>query len=326
MRSFLLAAFLLIPHATFAASFDCAKASSAEEKTICRNPALGKLDEQLAASYQQALKQLAPPWDARLRQTQREWLKNRVADADPKTLDKALADAMQARIKELDGAVRTSNGVQLLQLHYHFALPVDKTDIPSDSVWAAQKTVSQTVSPLFIINDIPGSKGFNQWVEKNFALPDPKTPATEESGNSLSPHFVSPEFLSLSNASWVYFLGAAHPMSGNTQYNYWLAKGRVLQAGDVFSGRDWQKIILARVHQHLKKEKMDDYADAKTVADYVLSPDCWAISPKGLTIVIAQDAILFHAAGQQEISIPWGAFLGMLKPEFRTVLGQNKAP
>jgi uncharacterized protein len=46
---------LCFPMLSCAASFDCAKASSATEKMICGDEAISKLDEQLASSYKLAL-------------------------------------------------------------------------------------------------------------------------------------------------------------------------------------------------------------------------------------------------------------------------------
>jgi len=59
-----------------AASFDCAKASSQVEKTICSDPELSKLDEELGATYEAALRN-APQTVAQLRREQRRWLKIR---------------------------------------------------------------------------------------------------------------------------------------------------------------------------------------------------------------------------------------------------------
>ena len=55
------------------ASFDCSKASTAVEGSICANPTLSVLDEQLAAAYKQAVN--ASPNPAALLDTQRAWLK-----------------------------------------------------------------------------------------------------------------------------------------------------------------------------------------------------------------------------------------------------------
>ncbi len=58
---------------TYAASFDCGKASTAVEGSICANPTLSALDEQLAAAYKQAV--AASPNPAAFLEGQRAWLK-----------------------------------------------------------------------------------------------------------------------------------------------------------------------------------------------------------------------------------------------------------
>lgn len=61
-----------------AASFDCAKAGTATEKAICRDPALSKQDEAVAAAFKAALT-LWPTgnWPTYIRTEQRNWLKDR---------------------------------------------------------------------------------------------------------------------------------------------------------------------------------------------------------------------------------------------------------
>jgi uncharacterized protein YecT (DUF1311 family) len=63
-----------------AASFDCLKAGTATEKAICRDPAVSKLDDQVAAAFKTA-QGLWPAgnWSAYIRNEQREWLKDRNA-------------------------------------------------------------------------------------------------------------------------------------------------------------------------------------------------------------------------------------------------------
>jgi len=66
-----------------AASFDCAKATTAIEKLICSNPALSKADEVMAAAYKKATLAAANLPAAEqddLKQDQLAWLKNRVAE------------------------------------------------------------------------------------------------------------------------------------------------------------------------------------------------------------------------------------------------------
>ena len=64
----------LLPLVTDAASFDCAQASHPVEQAICANPALSKMDEQLASTFRQA-RQLSIEGDNQLLEEQRSWLR-----------------------------------------------------------------------------------------------------------------------------------------------------------------------------------------------------------------------------------------------------------
>jgi len=64
-----------------AASFDCAKAASATEKAICADPALSRLDEQVAEAFKAAQGHWAAgDWRIFLRNEQRSWLRDRDAN------------------------------------------------------------------------------------------------------------------------------------------------------------------------------------------------------------------------------------------------------
>jgi len=82
----LLASLACAPAAS-AASFDCAKAGTPTEKAICRDPAVSKLDEDVAAAFKATLAFWpAGDWKAYILTEQRNWLKDRnsicKADAD----------------------------------------------------------------------------------------------------------------------------------------------------------------------------------------------------------------------------------------------------
>jgi uncharacterized protein YecT (DUF1311 family) len=70
--------FFAAPTATWAASFDCAKAGSPTEKAICKDAAVSKLDDQVAAAFKTA-QGLWPAgnWPVFIRNEQRWWLKDR---------------------------------------------------------------------------------------------------------------------------------------------------------------------------------------------------------------------------------------------------------
>src|SRR5438045_1794480 len=63
---------LLAPSPAAAASFDCKKAATITERTICADADLSKADEALASQYKEALAKSPQP--EALREGQREWL------------------------------------------------------------------------------------------------------------------------------------------------------------------------------------------------------------------------------------------------------------
>jgi uncharacterized protein YecT (DUF1311 family) len=78
-----------------AASFDCTKASSLMEKTICSNPELSKLDEDLAKIYSELMAQLKdePARQMELRNEQRKWIAdNKPGSRQEKEYFKALGN------------------------------------------------------------------------------------------------------------------------------------------------------------------------------------------------------------------------------------------
>jgi uncharacterized protein len=79
MSRYQLIIFLLIaalPRASFAASFDCAKAGTVQEKMICSDSALSALDDKLAHAYRSALSEATDTKAAEIQAQQKEWLRN----------------------------------------------------------------------------------------------------------------------------------------------------------------------------------------------------------------------------------------------------------
>ncbi|MBW9388957.1 lysozyme inhibitor LprI family protein [Enterobacter sp. EC_62] len=98
MKNILLASLLVASPVSFAASFDCQKASTEIEHKICDNERLSKLDEQLSATYSSALKANQENADT-LKTVQRQWVNMRGKLTD----DKALELAYLIQINGLNG-------------------------------------------------------------------------------------------------------------------------------------------------------------------------------------------------------------------------------
>lgn len=79
------------------ASFDCSKATTPTERTVCANPGLAATDRELDAAYTSALAYAAD--DRALRASQRDWLRDlQLCGEDPFCIEESYAD----RIAVLD--------------------------------------------------------------------------------------------------------------------------------------------------------------------------------------------------------------------------------
>jgi len=73
------------------ASFDCSKATTPTERTVCANPGLAATDRELDAAYKSAVANAAD--DRALRQSQREWLADlQLCGEDPFCIEESYAD------------------------------------------------------------------------------------------------------------------------------------------------------------------------------------------------------------------------------------------
>lgn len=81
-----------------AASFDCSKASTFVEKTICADTLLGKLDEALSDNYKMMLgSDIGKGAEQDLKATQKKWLKERNKCKD----NNCLIEAYRKRVDEI---------------------------------------------------------------------------------------------------------------------------------------------------------------------------------------------------------------------------------
>lgn len=89
----------------YAASFDCNKAKTYVEKTICDVPSIGKLDEELAVKYKSALGKFGEV----VKLEQRAWLKDLNTCSDAKCVHTAYV----GRISDLDILMKKDGNAQV---------------------------------------------------------------------------------------------------------------------------------------------------------------------------------------------------------------------
>ncbi|VXB19147.1 conserved exported hypothetical protein [Pseudomonas sp. 8AS] len=123
----------LLPLVADAASFDCAQASHPVERAICADPALSKMDEQLATTFRRA-RQLSIEGDNQLLEEQRSWLRETrqtcTAQADIAACARNRYDWRLEELASLPHAIENFPETAALQLneasaHFDFSLALD---------------------------------------------------------------------------------------------------------------------------------------------------------------------------------------------------------
>ena len=333
--------FLSIP--SHAASFDCAKAATPQEKAICATPDLSAADDEMAAAYKAWLAAAPGDWAAGIRDDQKSWLRLRTstcpADRGSFTIEDCLHQFYKERIDELGLRVRAFAGVTFVSR----AITLTKRDEPgSVPTWTSELTPGfgtfEATWPQ-VVSTAP------QWVAWNSAVvaaaiktaaPNAKPPARSwndlvepavDQAVTVTVDFFNGQLISASIVN-DYNGHGAHPTE-NSSWFYWLLdKQRELKAEDIFvpnSGWDtWMMQRLdAYLHKTLDSESQGDYQSwfpqgqaQKTLLGIVSNPEGWQLNGRGLTLVFQPYEVAGYARTPEPLTIPWSELKPYLQHGF----------
>lgn len=224
-----------------AASFDCAKAATDQEKAICADARLSKLDEDVAAAYRKQHGQLSPTATAEVRQDQRDWLlrlretcPGRFA---PPRLRDCLSEAYSGRLYMLQSGLQRIGGLTFFPRLLVLTAPDrDKLEPnPSDPGFGVGR-----FSWPEIDNPTPPQAAWNAAVRKQAArmtpdTDDPRQPLADFDPSTVADteidvfcrlKSVSEWVISLELQSGTFAHGAPHPVASTISFVWWLDRKR----------------------------------------------------------------------------------------------------
>jgi uncharacterized protein len=326
-----------------AASFDCTKAKTAQEKAICGTPALSAADDQMAAAYHAWLAAAQPAWAAGIRQNQLAWLRTRDASCPAGDANNPIASCLsgiyQERIEDLQQMVQHFAGVTFVSQSITLTAP----DPPgSEQIRAMEQT------PGFgtLVASWPqASSTAPQWTAWNSAIvsaviqvanADEETSAHDWNG------IVQPSVdrgltftVERANAQWVsgsildfYDGHGAHPTENSSDFYWMLGQQRALKPEDVFlpnSGWDtWMEQRLdSYLHKTLDAQSSGNYQSwfpqggaAKELQGLVTNPGDWKLEPAGFSIFFQPYQVACYACTPDPMTIPWSDLKPYLQPGF----------
>lgn len=305
----------MAPLAGSAASFDCAKAKRSEEKAICANAELSRLDEVVSKAYRESLQRVSAKSQVILRDSQRQWLKYRMdlcvpprGHGDPS--QDCLRRQYEMRLRDLkDGAATRVGSFLFYTVHLYSYTPCVASDDDPDACEDGrsgnfQGAVSRIDSPL-----TSGTKRWNDFVGKGAGIisDDPHS----DFETSIVVQSASADLVNACSYRYEYPHGAAHGMSSVGCITMVLSSGRMLDAADLFDpDTDWKAFLSVRATEGLKKNLAEilgpDYIpDFTSVPDVVSSSDRWRFTSSGLEIVFNYTDLYTMAFGPGDVLVPW---------------------
>jgi len=321
-----------------AASFDCTKAKTPQEKAICGTPQLSAADDQMAAAYKAWLAAAPPDWAAGIRDNQRAWLRSRNANCpagdagDP--IATCLGNVYKMRIAELQQMVEHIAGVTFISQSITLTVP----DTPASAPPAGATEVTPGFGTL-TASWPQASSTTPQWTAWNSAVvPAGLQAANADGGTSaqdwkaLAQPGIDRELtitVERANAQWVsatilvdYDGHGAHPTENSSEFYWMLGEQRALKPEDVFvptSG--WDTWMAQRLDSYLKQVLDSNGNDQRQyqpgdLPGIVKNPADWKLEPAGFSIFFQPYQVACYACTPNPMTIPWSDLKPYLQPSF----------
>jgi uncharacterized protein len=278
-----------------AASFDCNKATTWLEKTVCSNPELSKLDEQMAKAYHDALASLSPEGQEETKQNQRQWLKEisyikaeydkyyaehkEYASNHDERITGGLKGAYEKRIKQLQESLikfpdRIFRNVYINRSYADKACPY--------VLVKRHLRYPQIESPRD-----ENEKFWNNFISKIAVDHFKEYDACQEMDHIWAVSFSNKHLISFQGQRFWYTQDLPHGQADRGSFNWLLEPRRELQASDLFDDKtDWRNKLTALVAEKVKEQEAADKTNYKIGPDglkaMVTSPAEWEISKDGL--------------------------------------------
>jgi hypothetical protein len=310
-----IAVFGLLSTQATAASFDCKKAATWVEKTVCANPELSKLDEEMAKAYHDALASLSPEGQKETRQYQKQWLK----EISYIKGGRSLFSKRASPIKGWGSSSKHDISPLLLKDAYEIRITQLKQilirfpDRIFRKVYVSYSKTEKTCPNFFVKQELiypqienPHKENERLWNKLIFQkVSDDLKNLGENDCTDIdvkyTVSFNNKHLISIQGWQFWYAHGAPHGYTNMRSSSWLLEANRVLQAADLFDQKTgWRNKLVALVSQGLKDQEVAEKViykmEPSMLMNIATSPDCWVISKDGLGIQFGEYELGSQAA------------------------------
>ncbi|HJQ58475.1 MAG TPA: DUF3298 domain-containing protein [Vineibacter sp.] len=308
-------------------SFDCSKATTAIEKTICADKDAAAADRAMADAYRRLLESLGnPAARTHLQRDQMAWLTDRQricgspsGAAGGRTMPLCLTELATARAERL-AALPAGNA-------YSFVGERRLVERGRRGGVSYNIAVSYAVFEFADINYAGVNGTIKAWAEKFAADVRPSTQGnaggpTEigwflDSGHVV--HAASRDLVTVA-AHWLLFTGGAHPNNGRIAWQVALTSGSLLRLDDIFGPASlWPEAATRLVQADLKKQfeerpGNEESLEPAVLRKMVVDARRWIFARDSVKVTFDPYEVGPYAAGPYEVELSYGA----LAPYIRT--------
>jgi uncharacterized protein YecT (DUF1311 family) len=344
---------LALAFSPFAAaqSFDCKLAKSPREHAVCSDKKVAAHDTAVSAAYKALRAQLSPESAALVQSDQREWLRwlDVVCPAHGKgiasDMNRCLANEYTSREHDLKKVVHFGSTLIFMRSHFVYKAGSSNGENGADNDpgfgygslrWPQIDIQAARPNPAYVewnsaVKKKAGKVDVGIDPEGKNATFDGAVDAFGTIDGSYTVKAANDRFIAVSLINSGYGWCAAHPLTDQTSFLWWLDLNRELTISDVFIPHSgWEDKLTTLAVKDLRSQTdlkdMLGHDIDKKVKETLSDITTWIPTRDGLTITFGQYAIAPYAAGMPEAQIPWSDLKPYLAPDLRPITLPAPAP
>ena len=301
-------------NSAYAASFSCTQASRPQEKFICQNEEVSRLDVALAKAYQEQMKVLPKDVQSLVQASQRSWLTYwpMTCSASPIAIKldasskDCVLDAYRVRITELNASALVEGRATYNVSEYRYIAPKTKDEKPSNHNISFPQIVVQSRNDAFLNTWL--ARDLNKW----------RSGLDVDSDTALSVSLVSSSITLLHAIEVQYFFGhgAAHPQTNKAHLYFMPSAGRALTVSDFFSDHKWTVVLADFVFKKLQ-QKLGNNLQVNTTKELIplmSQPSSWSITKNSFGFEFNPYEVAPYSEGFVVIEVPLSVARPFLTP------------
>lgn len=324
-----------------AQSFDCKLAKSPREHAVCSREELAALDSAVSASYKSLRAQLSPESAVLVQSDQREWLHwldvvwpaNGKGIADD--MNRCLSQEYTSRERDLKQFVTIGSTRLFVRSHFLYKAGSSNGELLADNDpgfgygalrWPQIDIALARPNPAYAKwNSVVKNRATKLAVGINLEDKNATFDTAIDDAGTIDGFYIveaaNGRFIDVNLFDMTYGWGAAHPLTDQMSFLWWLDRNRELTSSDIFLPHsDWEDKLTVLVIRNLRtqpdfKDLSDDVG--KLVKEAVSDVNTWTLTRDSLTITFGQYAIGPCSDGMPEAHIAWDDLKSYLAPDFQ---------